>query len=55
MAARDDMISLAKILETEWRGGDIDRVRARELADRLLPQMPDMVVTLTNVRNRMSR
>ncbi|MEW5729196.1 MAG: hypothetical protein AB1918_15305 [Pseudomonadota bacterium] len=50
----DDMIQLAKILETEWKGGSVDRVRARELASRLMPQMPELRATLTSVHERMA-
>lgn len=51
----DDMIQLAKILETEWKGGGVDRVRARELASRLMPQMPELRATLASVHERMAR
>lgn len=55
MKTIDDMMQLAKLLETEHRSGAIDRVRARELAERLLPHHPELRNTLTSVRNRMSR
>lgn len=53
MTGFDDMIQLAKILETEWKGGTIDRARARDLARRLLPHIPEMRATLTSVHERM--
>lgn len=55
MTTLDDILDLAKLLEIEWNGGSIDRGRARELAERLLPQMPELSHTLTCVRNRMVR
>lgn len=55
MSNIDEMVQLAKMLECEFHNGTIDRVRARELAERLLPLHPDMRNTLTSVRNRMSR
>lgn len=51
----DEMVQLAKMLEMEFTTGTIDRVRARELAERLLPQHPELRNTLTSVRNRMAR
>lgn len=50
-----DMIQLAKMLEAEWDGGGIDRARARELAERLLPHHPEIRNTLNSVRARMMR
>jgi hypothetical protein len=55
MNANHDMIQLAKMLETEWNGGGIDRARARELAETLLPHHPEIRNTLNSVRARMSR
>jgi hypothetical protein len=55
MANHGDMILLAKMLETEFTTGTIDRVRAHELAERLLPHHPELRNTLTSVRNRMAR
>lgn len=55
MNTYNDMIQLAKMLETEWSGGGIDRVRARELAEKLLPYHPEIRNTLNSVRSRMSR
>ncbi|MBC7953489.1 MAG: hypothetical protein H7Z12_16920 [Rhodospirillaceae bacterium] len=55
MATYDDMKQLAKMLETEFNSGTIDRVRARELADKLLPHHPELRNTLTSVHRRMSR
>ncbi|HLO77575.1 MAG TPA: hypothetical protein VK196_14050 [Magnetospirillum sp.] len=55
MKTFDDMIQLAKMLEIEFQTGSIDRVRARELAESLLPHHPELRNTLTSVRNRMSR
>lgn len=55
MKTFDDMMQLAKMLETEFSTGSIDRVRARELAERLLPHHPELRNTLTSVRNRMAR
>jgi hypothetical protein len=55
MRTFDDMVQLAKMLEVEFNTGSIDRVRARELADRLLPHHPELRNTLSSVRNRMAR
>ncbi|HTH15322.1 MAG TPA: hypothetical protein VL974_01605 [Magnetospirillum sp.] len=55
MKTFDDMAQLAKMLEVEFNTGSIDRVRARELAERLLPHHPELHNTLTSVHNRMSR
>lgn len=55
MKTYDDMIQLAKLLEVEFISGSIDRVRAHELAERLLPHHPELRNTLTSVRNRMLR
>lgn len=55
MKNHDDMIQLAKMLEVEFTTGSIDRVRAHELAERLLPHHPELHITLTSVRNRMTR
>lgn len=55
MKTFDEMTQLAKMLEVEFSTGSIDRVRARELAERLLPHHPELRNTLTSVRNRMSR
>jgi hypothetical protein len=53
MTNHGDMIQLAKMLEVEFTTGSIDRVRAHELAERLLPHYPELRNTLTSVRNRM--
>lgn len=55
MKTFDDMVQLAKMLEGEFHSGSIDRVRAHELAERLLPHHPELRNTLTSVRNRMAR
>lgn len=55
MNTYNDMIQLAKMLETEWNGGGIDRARARELAEKLLPYHPEIRNTLNSVRARMTR
>ncbi len=55
MKTYDDMVQLAKMLEVEFNTGSIDRVRAHELAERLLPHHPELNNTLTSVRNRMAR
>lgn len=55
MTHYDEMVQLAQMLEVEFTTGSIDRVRARELAERLLPHHPELRNTLTSVRNRMSR
>lgn len=55
MATYEDMKQLAKMLEIEHNNGTIDRVRARELADKLLPHHPELHNTLTSVHRRMSR
>ena len=55
MKTFDDMTQLAKMLEVEFHTGSIDRVRARELADKLLPHHPELRNTLSSVRNRMMR
>lgn len=55
MGAYDDIIQLAKMLETEHRGGQIDRIRARELARSLLPRHPEIRHTLTSVCERLAR
>lgn len=55
MSTLEDMNQLARMLETEWRGGSIDRVRARELAASLLPRHPEIRHTLTSVFERMNR
>jgi hypothetical protein len=55
MKTFDDMVQLAKMLEVEFNTGSIDRVRAHELAERLLPSHPELRNTLTSVRNRMAR
>lgn len=55
MKTFDDMIQLAKMLEVEFNTGSIDRVRARELADRLMPHHPELRSTLSSVRSRMMR
>lgn len=55
MKSYDEMVQLAKMLEIEFNTGSIDRVRARELAERLLPHHPELRNTLTSVRNRMER
>lgn len=55
MKTHDDMVQLAKMLEIEFHSGSIDRVRARELADKLLPHHPELHNTLTSVCRRMSR
>lgn len=55
MKTFDDMTQLAKMLEIEFSTGTIDRVRARELADKLLPHHPELHNTLTSVHRRMSR
>lgn len=55
MNTLQDMLQLAKMLETEWNGGGIDRVRARELAEKLLPHHPEIRNTLNSVRTRMAR
>lgn len=44
---------LAHILEGEWRGQPIDTQRARDLADVLLPQFPELRQTLTHIRARL--
>lgn len=55
MSTIEEMNQLAKMLETEWRGGQIDRVRARDLAASLLPRHPEIRHTLSSVYERMSR
>lgn len=55
MSSYEEMVQLAKMLEVEFNTGSIDRVRARELAERLLPLHPELRNTLTSVRNRMAR
>jgi hypothetical protein len=55
MKTYDDMKQLAQMLEVEFTTGTIDRVRARELADKLLPHHPELRNTLSSVRARMSR
>lgn len=51
----DDMVQLAKMLEVEFCSGTIDRVRARDLAAKLLPHHPELHNILTSVHRRMSR
>jgi hypothetical protein len=46
---------LARILEGEWRGQSIDSQRARDLADVLLPQFPELRNTLTHIQARLGR
>lgn len=46
---------LARILEKEWHGQSIDTQRARDLADVLLPQFPELRNTLTHLRARLDR
>lgn len=55
MNTHDDMIQLAQLLESEWKGASIDRKHVRDLAERLLPQHPELRNTLSSVRNRMAR
>lgn len=55
MNTREDMIKLASLLETEWKGGSVDRQHVRDLAERLLPHHPELRNTLASVRSRMSR
>lgn len=55
MKTYDDMKQLAQMLEHEFITGTIDRVRARELADKLLPHHPELRNTLISVCRRMSR
>lgn len=55
MNPHNDMIQLAQMLETEWKGGTIDRKHVRDLAERLLPHHPELCNTLSSVRNRMSQ
>lgn len=55
MKSWDDIIQLAKILETEWAGGHIDRTHARQLAEKLLPNHPEIHNTLQSVRRRMTQ
>lgn len=51
----EQILQLAKMLEAEFRGGPIDRRHARELAESLLPVVPELRSTLTSVRERMRR
>lgn len=44
---------LARILESEWHGQSIDTQRARDLADALLPQFPELRCTLTHLQARL--
>lgn len=44
---------LARILEGEWRGQVIDAQRARDLAETLLPQFPELRCTLTHLQARL--
>jgi len=55
MSTLEDITLLAKMLETEWHGGQIDRKRARDLAATLLPRHPEIRHTLTSVYERMNR
>lgn len=55
MNTHSDMIQLASLLETEWKGGSVDRQHVRDLAERLLPHHPELRNTLSSVKNRMSR
>jgi hypothetical protein len=55
MSTHNDIIQLAQMLETEWKGGTIDRKHVRDLAERLLPHHPELRNTLSSVRNRMSQ
>lgn len=53
MNTHDEMIQLAQMLETEWKGGAVDRKRVSALAERLLPHHPELRNTLSSVRRRM--
>ena len=50
-----DMITLSRLLEAEWRGAEINRMEAHRLADKLLPHFPEISVTLTSVKKRMAQ
>ncbi len=55
MDTRLQWIELAQMLENEWHGERINRIKASELATSLLPSHPEMRWTLRSIQTRMAR
>lgn len=55
MSKWNDVMELAKMLETEWRGAGVDRAQMRDLATKLKPHHPEIRHTLASVIERTAR
>jgi len=49
----DELDHITAILEDEMNGRDIDRTKARQLAEYLVTACPDIANTLANIMSRM--